>query len=94
MDPKRNVPYSQYIYGLVESDINALMKQPTKELKSNLTCKEHTALEELARSKDLAMTKADEGAGVVIKEANRQLSEKVSYFKTQHYNIRKWLTKQ
>ena len=79
MDPKRNVPYSQYIYGLVESDINALMKQPTKELKSNLTYKEHTALEELARSTDLAMTKADKGAGVVIKEANRQLSEKVSY---------------
>ena len=25
------------------------------------------------------MTKADKGAGVVIKEANRQLSEKVSY---------------
>ena len=71
MDPKRNVPYSQYIYGLVESDINALMKQPTKELKSNLTYKEHTALEELARSKDLIMTKADKGADVVIKEAWR-----------------------
>ena len=34
MDPKRNAPYSEYIWKLVENDINALMKQPTKKLAS------------------------------------------------------------
>ena len=70
----------------MENDINALMKQPTKKLKSNLTYKEHTAMEELAKRKDLIITDADNGGAVVImdtdsyiKEANRQLSDKASY---------------
>ena len=71
---------------LVENDINALMKQSTKRLKFNLTYKEHAAMEELAKRKDLIITNADKGGAVVImdtdsyaKEANRQLSDKASY---------------
>ena len=59
------------------------MKQPTKKLKSNLTYKEHTAMEELAKRKDLIITDADKGGTVVImdtdryiKKANRQFSDK------------------
>ena len=76
---------STYI-DLVENDINALMKEPTKKLKSNLTYKEHAAMEELAKRKDLIITNADKGGAVVImdtdsyiKEANGQLSYKTSY---------------
>ena len=68
---------------LVENDINALMKQPTRKLKSNLTYKEHAPMEELANRKALIKTNADKGRAVVImdtdnyiKEANRQLSDK------------------
>ena len=71
---------------LVENDINALMKEPTKKLKSNLRYKEHAAMEELAKSKDLKITNVDKGWAVVImdtdsyiREANRQLSDKVNY---------------
>ena len=70
----------------MENDINAWMKQPTKKLKSNLTYKEHVAMEGLAKRKDLIITNADKGGAVVImdtdnyiKEANRQLSDKASY---------------
>ena len=70
----------------MENDINALMKEPTKKLKSNLTYKEHAAMEELAKRKDLIITNADKGGALVImdtdiyiKEANRQLSDKASY---------------
>ena len=42
---------STYI-DLVENDINALMKQPTKKLKSSLTYKEHAAMEELCCKKE------------------------------------------
>ena len=70
----------------MENDINALMKQPTKKLKSNLTYKEHVTMEELAKKKDLIITNADKVGAVVImdtdsyiKEANRQLSVKASY---------------
>ena len=76
---------STYI-DLVENDINALMKQPTKKLKSNLTCKKHTAMEELAKKKELLITNAAKGGAMVImktdsyiKEANHQLSDKASY---------------
>ena len=74
-----------YIY-LLENDITTLMKQPTKKLKSNLTYREHIAMEELAKKKDLIITDVDKGGTVVImdtesyiREANRKLSEKVSY---------------
>ena len=70
----------------MENDINALMKQPTKKLKSNLTYKEHVTTEELAKKKDLIITNADKVGAVVImdidsyiKEANRQLSVQASY---------------
>ena len=76
---------STYI-DLVENDINALMKEPTKKLKSNLTYKEHAAMEELAKRKDLIITNADKSGAVVtmdtdsyMKEANWQLSDKASY---------------
>ena len=61
---------------LMENKINALMKQPTKKLKSNLTYKEHTAMEEPAKSKILMITNADKCGAVImdtdsyIKEAN------------------------
>ena len=39
----------------------ALMKQPTKKRKSNLTYKEHAVMEELAKGKELIITNADKG---------------------------------
>ena len=70
----------------MENDINALMKEPTKKLKSNLTYKEHAAMEELAKRKDLIIANADKSGAVVtmdtdsyMKEANWQLSDKASY---------------
>ena len=88
MDPKRNKEthhtVSTYI-DLKENDITALMKQPTKKLKSNLTYNKHTAMVELAKRKDLIKTNPDKGGAVVImdtdsyiKEAIRQLSDKAS----------------
>ena len=76
---------SPYI-DLMENDTNSLMKQPTKKLKSNLTYKEHAAMEELAKRKDLIIINADKGGTVVIMDTdsyikgdNRQLSDKASY---------------
>ena len=71
----------------MENDINALMNKTNKKKnKSNLTYKEHAAMEELTKRKDLIITNADKGGAVVImdtdsyiKEANRQLSDKASY---------------
>ena len=85
MDP-RETHQTVRTYFLVENDIKALMKQPTKKLKSNLTYKEHTAMEELAKRKDLIITNVDKGRAVVImdtvsyiKEPNQQLSDKSTY---------------
>ena len=55
---------------LVDNDINTLMKQPSKKLKFNLTYKEHTGMEELAKSKDLIITNADEDGAVVIMDTD------------------------
>ena len=63
---------STYI-DLVEDDINALMKQLTKKLKSNLTYMEHNAMEELTKKKDLILNN------------NWQLSEKASYKQLTQY---------
>ena len=61
------------------------MKEPIKKLKSNLTYKEHAAMEELAKRKDLITTNVDKGWATFImdtdsyiKEANQQLSDKAS----------------
>ena len=55
---------------------------------SNLTHKEHIAMEELPKTKDLIITNANKGGVAVImdrdnsiKEANRQLSHKATYKK-------------
>ena len=71
---------------LVKNDIDVLIKQPTKKLKSNLTYKEDTAIEELAKRKYLIIINADKGGAVVImdtdsyiKEAFRQLFDKANY---------------
>ena len=63
----------------MENDIVTLIKQPTKELKPNLTY-------ELEKGKILIITNTDKGGMVVIvniegyiKKANRQLSDKISY---------------
>ena len=71
---------------LVENDINTLMKQPTKKLKPDLTCKEYAAMEEQSKRKDLIITNVDKGRAVAfmgthsyIKKANRQLPDKTSY---------------
>ena len=50
----------------MENDINALMKHPTKKIKSNLTHAEHIAMEELAKKKDLIITNSDKGGIVLI----------------------------
>ena len=70
----------------MENDINVLIKQLTKKLKPYLTYKEHTAVEELAKRKDLIITNTDKGGAVIImdidsyiKEANWQLPDKASY---------------
>ena len=42
------------------------MKQPTKNLESNLTHKEHIAMEELAKRKELIITNVNKGGAVVI----------------------------
>ena len=65
---------STYI-DLVENDINALMKQPTKKLKSDLTYKEHTAMKELAKRKDLIITNADKGGAVVKMDIESYIKE-------------------
>ena len=66
MGPRRNAPYSKYIYRPCGKDINALTKQPTKKLKSNSTHKEHNAMEELAKRNDLIIGNADNSGAVVI----------------------------
>ena len=48
------------------------MKKPIKKLKSNLTHKEHSAMEELANRKDLIITNADKGGAVVIVDTDRK----------------------
>ena len=86
MDPKETHDIVSTYIDLVENDISALMKQPTKKLKSNLTHKEHIEMEKLAKRKDLVIHNADKGGAVVImdtdsyiKEPNQQLSDKTSY---------------
>ena len=79
------------------------MAASNNQQKSNLTYNEHTAMEELAKRKDLIKTNPDKGGAVVtmntdsyIKEANRQLSDKASckqLTQTQNYNITKWSAK-
>ena len=70
----------------MENDIIALMKQPTKKRKSNLTYKEHAVMEELAKGKELIINNANKGGTVGImdtgsyfQEAHRQLPIKPSY---------------
>ena len=46
MDPKETHHTVITYIDLVENDINALMKEPTKKLKSNLTYKEHPTMED------------------------------------------------
>ena len=89
---------------LVENDINALMKQSTKKLKFNLTYKEHAAMEELAKRKDLIITNADKGGAVVIMDTDSYAKEPIGNYltkpatnnqlKTQHYNITEWSIKE
>ena len=62
MDPKKMHHKVGTNIDLVENDINALIKQSTKKLKSNLTNKEQIAMEEL----DFIITNADKGGAVII----------------------------
>ena len=50
----------------------SMMKQPTKKLKFNLIHKEHIAMEELAKKKDLIITNADNGGTVVIRQPHQK----------------------
>ena len=59
----------------MENDSNALIKEPIKKLKTNLTYKEHAAMEELAKRKDLIITNADKGGAVVIMDTDRYIKE-------------------
>ena len=78
MGPRRNAPYSKYIYRPCGKDINALTKQPTKKLKSNSTHKEHNAMEELAKRNDLIIGNADNsGAVVIMKDINDRYIKKI-----------------
>ena len=58
----------------MENDINALMKQPTKKIrKSNLTYKEHIAMDELPKRKYLTTTSADKDVAVFITATSKKL---------------------
>ena len=70
--PHRTV--STCIY-LVEKYVNALMEQPTKKLKPNLTHKEHIAMQELAKRKSLIITNAHKGGAVVIMDTDTYIKE-------------------
>ena len=80
---------STYI-DLVENDINALMKQPTKKLKSNLTYMEHGAMKELAKRKELIITNAYKVCLVVIIETDSNIKEAIMLLKV-FYNFTKVL---
>ena len=67
----------------MQNDIIALIKQPTRKLKSNLTHRKHIAME---KKRDHISNNADKGGTVVIvatdnciKETNRQISDKANY---------------
>ena len=53
MNPKETYHTVNTYINLVENEINALMKQPIKKLKSNLINKEYIVMEKLAKKKDL-----------------------------------------
>ena len=73
---------STYI-DLTENDINSLIKQPTKNLKSDLTYKEHTAMEELAKRKDLILTNADNvGLWLCYVTQTATLKKSIRYYLT------------
>ena len=82
MDPQKTHHKVGTNIDLVENDINVLIKQSIKKLKSNLTNKEEIAMEEL----DFIITNADKGGAVIImatdnyiKETYQQLSDKANY---------------
>ena len=59
MNPKETYHTVNTYIHLVENEINALMKQPIKKLKSNLINKEYIVMEKLAKKKDLIITNVD-----------------------------------
>ena len=59
MNPKETYHTVNTYVNLVENEINALMKQPIKKLKSNLINKEYIVMEKLAKKKDLIITNVD-----------------------------------
>ena len=59
MNPKETYHTVNTYINLVENEINALMKQPIKKLKSNLINKEYIVMEKLAKKKDLIITNVD-----------------------------------
>ena len=86
MDPKRNSPYSKYIYRPCGKWYQCTDEKSNKKTKAQLDIKGIAAMEELAKWKDLIITNAEKGGAVVImdtdsciKEANQQLSDKPSY---------------
>ena len=72
---------STYI-DLTEHDISSLIKQPTKNLKSNLTYKEHSAMEELAKRKDLVLTNADNVGLWLLWTQTATLKKSIQYYLT------------
>ena len=55
--------------------MNALMKQLTRKLNSNLTCKEHIAMEKLPKNKNVIITNADQDGAVFITFTNSYIKE-------------------
>ena len=55
---------------LVQNDVND--ETTNKKLKFNLIHKEHIAMEELAKKKDLIITNADNGGTVVIRQPHQK----------------------
>ena len=72
----------------MENDSDALMKQPTKKIKSNLKYKEHIAMDEPTKRKDLIITSANKGRAVVITAISRKL---ISNYPTKQQSFTKCL---
>ena len=88
MDTQGHPPQRNYIYCLVQNELNKEKKKRMKYPKPNLSKGEQKTMEKLAKRKDIIITNADKGSAVVtidvekyINEANRQLSNKRNYKK-------------
>ena len=75
MDSKRNAPYNKYLYRPCGKWYQCTDERSNKKLKSNLTYKEHAAMEVLAKRKDITITNVDKGGAVVLMDTDSYIKE-------------------